>query len=54
VATFPVLCEKTGEYIPFILYDILCAPGFLFIKFKLKEKKGKTLEEMENEFINAP
>ena len=47
VFTFPVLAEKLGTYGPFWLYAGICLLGFFFIKLKVKETKGKTLEELE-------
>ena len=47
VFTFPVLAEKLGTYGPFWMYSFICVLGFLFIKLKVKETKGKTLEELE-------
>jgi sugar porter (SP) family MFS transporter len=47
VFTFPVLAEKLGTFGPFWMYSIICLLGFFFIKFKVKETKGKTLEELE-------
>ncbi|MEO6734669.1 MAG: sugar porter family MFS transporter [Ferruginibacter sp.] len=52
VFTFPVLAEKLGTYGPFWLYAAICLLGFLFIKFRVKETKGKTLEELENIVIH--
>jgi len=51
VFTFPILAEKLGTYGPFYLYAVICFLGFLFILKKVKETKGKTLEELENTFI---
>ncbi|HMH32976.1 MAG TPA: sugar porter family MFS transporter [Puia sp.] len=51
VFTFPFLVEKLGAYGPFWMYSIICLAGFLFIKIKVKETKGKTLEELEEIFI---
>lgn len=48
VFTFPILVEKTGTYTPFYIYAAICFLGFLFVKIKVKETKGKTLEELEN------
>jgi sugar porter (SP) family MFS transporter len=48
VFTFPVLAEKMGTYGPFWLYAGICLLGFLFIRAKVKETKGKTLEELEH------
>ena len=47
VFTFPVLAEKLGTYGPFWLYAGICLLGFFFIKLRVKETKGKTLEELE-------
>lgn len=47
VFTFPVLAEKLGTYGPFWMYSIICLLGFFFVKIKVKETKGKTLEELE-------
>ncbi len=52
VFTFPILAEKLGTYGPFYLYAIICFLGFLFIKSKVRETKGQTLEELEDNFIS--
>jgi sugar porter (SP) family MFS transporter len=46
VFTFPVLFEKLKDN-TFYIYAGICALGFLFVLFKVKETKGKTLEEVE-------
>jgi len=48
VFTFPVLAERLGTYGPFWLYAGICMAGFLFVKTKVRETKGKTLEELED------
>lgn len=48
--TFPIMAKKIGTYVPFYLYAGICILGFWFIKFKVKETKGKSLEEMEGIF----
>jgi sugar porter (SP) family MFS transporter len=50
VFTFPLLAEKIGTYGPFYLYAAICFCGFLFIKLKVKETKGQSLEEIETIF----
>ena len=50
VFTFPILAKKLGTYGPFWLYSGICLFGFFFIKSKVKETKGKTLEELEGLF----
>lgn len=46
VFTFPILFEKMKDKI-FIIYSGVCIVGFLFVLIKVKETKGKTLEEVE-------
>lgn len=50
VFTFPILAEHLGAYGPFYLYAGICFLGFLFIRSKVKETKGQTLEELEHSF----
>jgi len=50
--SFPVLNKMLGSAGTFWLYAGICAAGFLFIKFKLPETKGKTLEQIERELVN--
>ncbi|WP_214073765.1 sugar porter family MFS transporter [Mucilaginibacter sp. dw_454] len=51
VFTFPILAKVLGTYGPFYLYAAICFGGFLFIKTKVKETKGQTLEELEDNLI---
>jgi SP family xylose:H+ symportor-like MFS transporter len=51
VYTFPVITEALGEYVPFLLYAVICLTGFIFILLRLPETKGKSLEEVEKELI---
>jgi sugar porter (SP) family MFS transporter len=48
VFTFPVLSQKLGAYGPFYLYAAICLAGFFFIKNKVYETKGQTLEQLEH------
>jgi sugar porter (SP) family MFS transporter len=48
VFTFPVLFEKLAEK-SFYIYSAICVLGFFFIRWKVKETRGKTLEELEME-----
>jgi len=48
--TFPLLNKGLGSYGTFWLYGVICIFGFIFIKMKLPETKGKSLEEIEIEF----
>lgn len=47
--TFPLLNEALGAYGTFWVYSLICVLGYLFIKNKLPETKGKSLEEIEME-----
>jgi len=51
VFTFPILAEKIGTFGPFYLYAAICFLGFLFVKSKVKETKGQTLEELEQNLV---
>jgi sugar porter (SP) family MFS transporter len=50
--TFPWLNAKLGSAGTFWLYAGICVAGFLFIKCKLPETKGKTLEQIEKELVD--
>lgn len=50
--TFPILNDLLGSYGTFWVYSGICVLGFLFIKSKLPETKGKSLEEIEFELSN--
>jgi MFS transporter, SP family, xylose:H+ symportor len=51
VFTFPILADKLGTYGPFYLYAAICFIGFLFIRTRVKETKGQTLEELEGVMV---
>jgi SP family xylose:H+ symportor-like MFS transporter len=51
VFTFPILAESLGTYGPFYLYAAICFIGFFFVRAKVKETKGRTLEEVEQVMI---
>jgi len=50
VFTFPILAKVLGTFGPFYLYAVICFFGFLFVVFRVKETKGQTLEELEQNF----
>ncbi len=50
--TFPILNATLGSAGTFWLYGAICVAGFIFIKFKLPETKGKTLEQIERELVD--
>lgn len=49
--TFPLLAKTLQVSGTFWLYGVICIFGFWFILKKLPETKGKSLEEIEKEFI---
>jgi MFS transporter, SP family, xylose:H+ symportor len=49
VFTFPILFDKLGDK-TFYIYSFICLMGFVFVYIKVKETKGKTLEELEMVF----
>ncbi|MDR1098534.1 MAG: sugar porter family MFS transporter [Tannerella sp.] len=49
--TFPLLNEGLGASGTFWVYGGICVAGFLFIRRRLPETKGKSLEEIEKELI---
>ncbi|MGI4823053.1 MAG: sugar porter family MFS transporter [Janthinobacterium lividum] len=50
VFTFPILAQRIGTYGPFYLYAGICLLGFFFVRAKVKETKGQTLEQLEDTF----
>lgn len=49
IFTFPILYEWLKDK-TFYIYALICAAGFLFIKWNVRETKGQTLEEMDTIF----
>ena len=47
--TFPILYRRLQDK-TFYIYAVVCFVGFLFVWYKVKETKGKTLEEMDGIF----
>jgi MFS family permease len=45
--TFPLFNHALGAAQTFWIYAAICAAGFLFVKARLPETKGKTLEQIE-------
>ncbi|HEY6502640.1 MAG TPA: sugar porter family MFS transporter [Chitinophagaceae bacterium] len=48
--TFPVMYNKLQEK-TFYVYAVICFIGFIFAYKKIRETKGKTLEELETVFV---
>jgi MFS transporter, SP family, arabinose:H+ symporter len=52
--TFPVFNQNLGTAKTYWLYALICLAGFVVLRWKLPETKGKSLEEIENEIVNKP
>lgn len=50
VFTFPIIAGKLGTYTPFYIYAGICVLGFWFVKTRVRETKGKSLEDLETVF----
>jgi sugar porter (SP) family MFS transporter len=50
--TFPLLNSGLGSAKTFWLYAGICVAGFIFIKLKLPETRGKSLEQIERELVD--
>ncbi len=50
--TFPQMNARLGPAGTFWTYAGICAIGFIFVKLRLPETKGKTLEEIEKELVD--
>ncbi|WP_114790797.1 sugar porter family MFS transporter [Niabella yanshanensis] len=48
--TFPIMARRMGTYTPFYIYAAICLAGYVFVKIKVKETTGKSLEEMDHIF----
>lgn len=51
--TFPLLNAGVGPAFTFWLYAVICAGGFLFVRAKVPETKGRSLEEIERQWSGA-
>ena len=49
--TFPILERHIGTGNTFWIYAAICVAGFVFIRLRVPETKGKTLEQIENELL---
>jgi SP family arabinose:H+ symporter-like MFS transporter len=49
--TFPIMTKKLGTAPTLYCYGALCALSFLYVLVKVKETKGRSLEEIEHVFI---
>ncbi|MBN2611409.1 MAG: MFS transporter [Bacteroidales bacterium] len=53
VFTYPIIEKSFGNAVAFWGYAVICAIGFVFIFAKVKETKGKSLEEIEKQFTGS-
>jgi MFS transporter, SP family, arabinose:H+ symporter len=53
---FPVMLNRLGGGISFLVFDAVCLLLFLFLMFRVPETKGRSLEELEKDLykIEAP
>jgi MFS family permease len=49
--TYPLLREAVGIGVTFVLYSLAMVPAILFVGRKIPETKGRTLEEIERQWI---
>ena len=54
VYTFPFINKAFGTGGAIWLYGLVCIAGFIFIKKRVIETKGKSLEQIERELVNNP
>lgn len=47
--TYPMLMEAVGISYLFLIYAAIGILAFLFVRFKVTETKGKSLEEIEQD-----
>jgi SP family sugar porter-like MFS transporter len=50
--SFPLLNQSLGPAWTFFIYAAICVVGFGFVRARLPETKGKTLEEIERELVD--
>jgi len=50
--TFPLLNGALGPALTFWLYSAICVSGFVFIRARVPETKGKSLEAIERELVD--
>ena len=51
--TFPMLNRALGAAGTFWLYSGICTGGLIFVLLRVSETKGKTLEQIEREYVGA-
>ena len=51
--TFPFLNRTMGMAGTFWTYGAICLAGFVFVLLRVRETKGKTLEEIEHQVLRS-
>jgi MFS family permease len=51
--TFPIISDKFHPSTAFWIYAVMCAADLVFMWFYLPETKGKSLEEIERQWLKA-
>jgi SP family xylose:H+ symportor-like MFS transporter len=51
--TFPVINRAAGTAATFWIYALVCIIGFFFIRYRVPETKGKSLEQIERDLIGV-
>lgn len=52
-ASFPIMKQYWGLPLTFVFHAVLCFIYFLFVRTRMPETKGKSLEEIENELTRS-
>lgn len=50
--SFPIMAKQLGVSVTMFCYAFFCVVAFIYMFFKVKETKGKSLEEIETLFIS--
>jgi SP family arabinose:H+ symporter-like MFS transporter len=50
--SLPILLKFIGGGFTFLIYALMCIPCFLFVWKYLIETKGKTLEQIEHDYLH--
>lgn len=51
-ASFPIMKEHFGMHVTFIIHAVICFGYVVFVKVRMPETKGKSLEEIEQQLMD--